>query len=135
MLEHPLQLKNGRSLTSPSIFFTTAASSVNKPDINTLTPIDLPFIVTTQLDQLQADEPLQDTTSTADAITLSPPTTPCWTRQISGLRAAVGLSLGLSLLLALGLVYVFFLYHRLKHGSRDAETGNISLYFTNKNSL
>ena len=111
-------------------FLTTTAFSGNNPDRNTLAPIDLPFLVTTQVDQLLADEPLRDPTSTAESITLSPTTTPCydWKGQRSGLRMAVGLSIVFSVLLALGLVYVFFLYHRLKHGSRDAESGKIFIY-------
>ena len=106
---------------SLDLFPTTAYTA------STMEPTNPPNLVTTQLSQIQADEPLHVTTTRPDL----PLTTPCpdWTSQLSGLRVAAGISLSLSILLALGLVYVLWLFYRLQHNPRDEETGTSTYYF------
>ena len=116
--------------------YTTTSTTVHEPDNQFLVPTtEIDFLWTTPPAELQADEPLRATTASQDPVPLTPTQTHCsvWTTQLSGLRVAVGLSVALSLLLALGLVYMFWLYHRLQHGSRDEELGNIPIYSNSHN--
>ena len=106
------------AVPGPSIEF----SSTTRPWTTTRLPVSTPTSLTTLPDAIQADEPIELDTTTLTSVRSSNPCADI-TNQLSGMRMAVGISVGLTLVIALGLVYVVWLYHQQQHHPSDEEAG------------
>ena len=111
------------AVPGPSMeFYSSTTSTTTSRTTTRWTPLATSSIAAPVLADIQADEPIELTTPDIRNLRSH---TPCLdvSHQLAGMRVALGLCIGLTLLISLGLVYVVWLFHRKQDYPMDEESG------------